>query len=242
VQSADGTDSGSPTNNPEVLKTIRKLDVQLLCPQHNPAEIEARKAHKQDKIRNELHHLPMMSRIKVRVSSGVFEVSLLRVIDETKSVEVLWDQGVKREFKWGAIVFGNADRTIGQRPAEPGADASLSSQAMANFTGIPSGSGGSTPVPPPVQTQQPTVVQPAGLPYVPPTINPYSSGAYSYQYQSQVSPYTYPGYLPQGLPAYPPPGFVPDPSHYRAPLQWQQPYQGPPHPPQQAEEEPAPTQ
>ena len=65
-----------------------------------------------------------MSRIKVRVSSGVFEVSLLRVIDETKSVEVLWDRGVKREFKWGAIVFGNTDRAIGQKPAEPGADTS----------------------------------------------------------------------------------------------------------------------
>lgn len=63
-----------------------------------------------------------MSRIKVRVSSGVFEVSLLRVVDETKSVEVLWDQGVKREFKWGAIIFGNTDRAVGQRPAEPGAD------------------------------------------------------------------------------------------------------------------------
>jgi len=37
VQSADGNaDSGSSTNIPEVLKTIRKLDVQLLCPQHNP--------------------------------------------------------------------------------------------------------------------------------------------------------------------------------------------------------------
>jgi len=37
VQSVDGnSDSGPSTNNPEVLKTIRKLDVQLLCPQHNP--------------------------------------------------------------------------------------------------------------------------------------------------------------------------------------------------------------
>ena len=142
VQSVDGNvDPGPSTTSPEVLKTIRKLDVQLLCPQHNPvssarifplashspplqAVIEAKKAHKQDKIRNELHVLPTMSRIKVRVSSGVFEVSLLRVIDETKSVEVLWDRGVKREFKWGAIVFGNTDRTVGQKPSEPGADTS----------------------------------------------------------------------------------------------------------------------
>jgi hypothetical protein len=37
VQSTDGNaGSSSFTNNPEVLKTIRKLDVQLLCPQHNP--------------------------------------------------------------------------------------------------------------------------------------------------------------------------------------------------------------
>jgi len=42
VQSTDGnTDSGTLTNNPEVLKTIRKLDVQLLCPQHNPVSFRA---------------------------------------------------------------------------------------------------------------------------------------------------------------------------------------------------------
>ena len=39
VQYADGTDLGPPANNPEVLKTIRKLDVQLLCPQHNPVSL-----------------------------------------------------------------------------------------------------------------------------------------------------------------------------------------------------------
>lgn len=88
------------------------------------AVIEAKKTNKQDRIRNELHLLPTMSRIKVRVSSGVFEVSLLRVMDETKSVEVLWDRGIKREFKWGAIVFGSTDRAVGQKPSDPGADTS----------------------------------------------------------------------------------------------------------------------
>jgi len=42
VQSTDGNaDPVTPTNNPEVLKTIRKLDVQLLCPQHNPVSFRA---------------------------------------------------------------------------------------------------------------------------------------------------------------------------------------------------------
>lgn len=42
VQSAEGTSDPSPSaKNPEVLKIIRKLDVQLLCPQHNPVSFRA---------------------------------------------------------------------------------------------------------------------------------------------------------------------------------------------------------
>lgn len=60
-----------------------------------------------------------MSRIKIRVSAGIFEVSLVRVIEESNSVEVLWDRGIKREFKWGSVVFGNLEgQTIGHKPSE----------------------------------------------------------------------------------------------------------------------------
>lgn len=59
-----------------------------------------------------------MSRIKIRVSSGVFEVSLLRVMEETSSVEVIWDQGSSKEFKWGSVVFGSTDGPVQQKPAE----------------------------------------------------------------------------------------------------------------------------
>ena len=77
-----------------------------------------KKASKDNKIRSELLALPSMSRIKIRVSAGVFEVSLIRVIEETSSVEVLWDRGVKREFKWGSVVFGNTDGPVLQKPSE----------------------------------------------------------------------------------------------------------------------------
>lgn len=98
------------------------------------AVAEAKKAQKQDKIRNELLLLPVMSRIKIRVSAGVFEVSLLRVIDETKSVEVLWDRGVKREFKWGSVVFGSTDgQTIGQKPTELVSDAACAFSSSCFF-------------------------------------------------------------------------------------------------------------
>lgn len=78
----------------------------------------AKKANKQDKIKNDLIALPSMTRIKIRVSAGVFEVSLIRVIEETNSVEVLWDRGVKREFKWGSVVFGSTDGPVLQKPSE----------------------------------------------------------------------------------------------------------------------------
>ena len=77
-----------------------------------------KKASKQVKIRNDLLALPSMARIKIRVSAGVFEVSLIRVIEETSSVEVLWDRGVKREFKWGSVVFGSTDGPVQQKPSE----------------------------------------------------------------------------------------------------------------------------
>ncbi|TFY57769.1 hypothetical protein EVJ58_g6826, partial [Rhodofomes roseus] len=107
-------------SEPRVLKLIKKIEVQVLCPQHNPAVAEAKRAVKQEKIRNDLLALPPMSRIKLRVSAGVFEVSLVRIIEESSSVEVLWDRGLKREFKWGSVVFGNVEGVpIGQKPSEP---------------------------------------------------------------------------------------------------------------------------
>jgi hypothetical protein len=65
-----------------------------------------------------------MSRIKIRVSAGVFEVSLLRVMEEISSVEVLWDRGLKREFKWGSVVFGSTEgQNVVQKPSEFATDA-----------------------------------------------------------------------------------------------------------------------
>jgi hypothetical protein len=58
-----------------------------------------------------------MSRIKIRVSAGVFEVSLVRVLDETGAVEVVWDRGQKREFKFSSVVLSDRE-PVGQKPTE----------------------------------------------------------------------------------------------------------------------------
>ena len=82
------------------------------------AVAEAKRAVKQEKIRNDLLALPPMARIKLRVSAGVFEVSLVRVLEDSCSVEVLWDRGLKREFKWGSVVFVNTELVVGQKPSQ----------------------------------------------------------------------------------------------------------------------------
>lgn len=82
------------------------------------AVLAAKKAQQQDRIRNALLALPPMSRIKLRVTAGVFEVTLVRIIEETGSVEVLWDRGLKREFKWRSVVFGDIEGVVGQKPSE----------------------------------------------------------------------------------------------------------------------------
>jgi len=215
---------------PHVLKVIRKVDVQVLCSQHNPAVAEAKKAQKQDKIRNELLLLPVMSRIKIRVSAGVFEVSLLRVIDETKSVEVLWDRGVKREFKWGSVVFGSTDgQTIGQKPTELVSDAaSLASQSVMSF-------------PQPTPTPQPQLgpgyaypyVQPPAGYYPPPGTPGYPAGSYAYPSAGTQPPAQYPNpYLYAGYAPFNPNYQGYNSNQYRSQLQWQQPYQGPAQYPQ----------
>ncbi|KAJ4500376.1 JmjC domain, hydroxylase-domain-containing protein [Lentinula lateritia] len=125
THAVNGHDAMAPNKDPpspNVLKVIKKLEVQVLCSQHNPAVAAAKRASKQDRIKADLLALPSMSRIKLRVSAGVFEVSLIRVIEEIGSVEVVWDRGSKREFKWGSVVFGNTDGPILQKPSEPAPD------------------------------------------------------------------------------------------------------------------------
>lgn len=203
LEGSDTNQPGPTPVDPQVLKIIRKNEVQVLCSQHNPAVAAAKKANKQDKIRNELISLPPMSRIKIRVSSGVFEVSLVRIIEETKSIEVLWDRGVKREFKWGSVLFGSSDgQAVVQKPAEPAPmqltlPPVLNTQAVSTY---PGSAGSPSTVPP---TLAPTL----HLPAHPTPGNTSVTGAWPYSlYQTTQTqaypslPYSYPGYYvaPQG--------------------------------------------
>jgi hypothetical protein len=168
---SDSVDAKTP--NKDAIKVIKKTEFQLLCPQHNPLMLEAKKANKQDKIRKDLLALAPMSRIKIRVSAGIFEVSLVRVLEESKSVEVLWDRGIKREFKWGSVVFGNLEgQTIGQKPTEAAPDPEHQA-----------GSSSQLPQPHAISSTTTADSQTAHIPYQPRTGSyPYAVGSWGYHY------------------------------------------------------------
>ncbi|KAI0028527.1 JmjC domain, hydroxylase-domain-containing protein [Vararia minispora EC-137] len=103
----------------EVVKVITKMEFQLLCAQHNPAILQARKASKADKVRQELLTLPPGARIKIRGHSGVFEVSLVGINDQARTVDVIWDHGTQRTFKWASIIPGEGDLARNSPPGWP---------------------------------------------------------------------------------------------------------------------------
>jgi hypothetical protein len=214
----------------------------------------ARKASKQDRIKTELAALPPMSRIKIRVSSGVFEVSLLRVIEDTGSVEVLWDRGIKREFKWGSVIFGQTEgQTIVQKfsePAECERSFSLSpllfmllpstctvphtSMQVTTYPSVSAAAASSA-----MSAQATSATAHYSTHYAPsrpqyhPATNTYGSGAWSYHTRYEIPQHHQPlPQMPHGYAA-----FYSQPSYghsgngtyqasHSAQVQWQQPYTG----------------
>ncbi|KDQ19956.1 hypothetical protein BOTBODRAFT_125491 [Botryobasidium botryosum FD-172 SS1] len=90
-------------------RRVRKVTVEILCPQHNPTLLGAKKAEKLDKLRNDLLALPPMSRIRLKLSAGVFEVTLVKIDEASGCVDVMWDNGGVRTFKWSSIVWGRTE-------------------------------------------------------------------------------------------------------------------------------------
>ena len=60
-----------------------------------------------------------MSRIKLRAANNMFEVSLVSVNEEQKTIDVLWDEGETRTFAWSAIIWGESGKEIYHKPSAP---------------------------------------------------------------------------------------------------------------------------
>ncbi|EJF57709.1 hypothetical protein DICSQDRAFT_111328 [Dichomitus squalens LYAD-421 SS1] len=197
------------TPSPQVLKTIRKMEVELLCHQHNPATLLKKKEANEKRIRDRVMSLAEGSLIKLRITNGIFEVQLLRVIEDRRVVEVLWDadKDIKREFSWKSVlVGGNTDNIVAQKPSDlspkpspaPSVIRPTPSTSRATSTHRPlsaapvastSSSHASPPVAPSTSQQPPAPVY--NYPPQPRTATyPYGPGHWSYPYAAIHPSYT----------------------------------------------------
>ena len=79
--------------------------------------LEARKADKQQKLDSDVGALIQYSRIKVRASGGVFAVTLVNVYEDRRMVEVVWDQGLTKEFRYSSVVWSDQpDDAVQEKP------------------------------------------------------------------------------------------------------------------------------
>jgi len=179
--------------------------------------------------------LSSMARIKIRVSAGVFEVSLVRVIEESKSVEVLWDRGLKREFKWGSVVFGNTDGPVQQKPSEPAVEPErpISVMPVPTYPSVYAATGSVPGGAVHLTLQNNSTPQQYANQYMYP-YDYWSYGGQGLQPGSAQTTYPY-GFYSSTQGAGPPPNYNPyaymqsyNQTQYRGgQLNWQQPYQGP---------------
>ncbi|KAG8892637.1 hypothetical protein FRB99_002560, partial [Tulasnella sp. 403] len=99
-------DGGSePAAN--VVKTIRKLQVEVFCCQHNPLVQQRKKAAKQEQLRKDVLALPPEARVRIRNASGVYEVTVHSVNEGRDTVTVAWGNGQRKEIPWKHIIWGN---------------------------------------------------------------------------------------------------------------------------------------
>ncbi|KAG8733006.1 hypothetical protein FRC10_000490 [Ceratobasidium sp. 414] len=108
-----------PGGEPQAGEQVRKQTVAALCPQHNPRVVEARKLDKQQRLDADIGALTQYSRIKVRSSGGVFAVTLVNVYEDRRTVEVIWDQGGTKEFRYSSVVWSDQlDGAVQEKPTE----------------------------------------------------------------------------------------------------------------------------
>ncbi|KAG8772667.1 hypothetical protein FRC12_002956 [Ceratobasidium sp. 428] len=125
---------------------VKKQTVTALCPQHNPRVVEARKLDKQAKLDADIGALTQYSRIKVRASGGVFAVTLVNVYEDRRTVEVIWDQGGTKEFRYSSVVWSDQpDGAVQEKPTDIVSAQSQSTQPDSRSTALYAlGTSGST--------------------------------------------------------------------------------------------------
>ncbi|KAM0747231.1 hypothetical protein T439DRAFT_328987 [Meredithblackwellia eburnea MCA 4105] len=81
------------------------IKLTVLCKLHNPAWQKMENDRKAAELKARVDKIPLNSRIHVRTSGGMFEVTHSAVLDVREAIQVIFDDGKRSDVKWRNIVW-----------------------------------------------------------------------------------------------------------------------------------------
>ncbi|KAG8966463.1 hypothetical protein FRB90_010958 [Tulasnella sp. 427] len=186
-----------PESTGKVVKIVQKIHIETLCALHNPVAVERKKQAKADQMRQDALALQPESRIKIRATSGVYEVMVISVDSVRETVTVAWGKH-RRDFSWKTVIWGDVAPGTVVKQADEVVVATIPSTS-----GPPSGEGPKLHAKP---NQDATPPIPGTHPKSSVLVSKPAPSVYGYPYPQYPVP-LHPQAIPYGsaYPYYPPP-------------------------------------
>lgn len=177
---ADAALAGDPTDS---------IKLEMWCRQHNPEFVKMQAQQKAQAAWDRAQALPVGSWIRIKTSSGIFQVQLVSHVEDTSSILVAFEDGRQMSYKATAILWPEPSAPAptkrswdGQSRAAPSLSKSRSGAPMPQLVSVPGPDGTlqyfyAVPLPPrqPHQHHNHTEMQPpshmfppSALPHGPP--------------------------------------------------------------------------
>ncbi|KAK4701976.1 hypothetical protein P7C70_g4248, partial [Phenoliferia sp. Uapishka_3] len=93
------------------------MKLTVLCRLHNPAYQKVESERKAAELKKRVDQLVVQSRIKVRTSGGVFEVTYTSSLDFKEAVSVTFDDGKRSDVKWKNVIWPDSEEVTRQKEA-----------------------------------------------------------------------------------------------------------------------------
>ena len=101
---------GAPEGLAPEYRKVVTLKTEILCPNHNPAVKEMRKAQAARELREKVMSLSIGQVVKIKTSRGMFEAKLVKIVEDSQVAEVEHDDDHRSLVKWTELDFRSAPR------------------------------------------------------------------------------------------------------------------------------------
>ncbi|KAL8278069.1 hypothetical protein RQP46_009529 [Phenoliferia psychrophenolica] len=93
------------------------IKLTVLCRLHNPVYQKIESERKAAELKKRVDEIVVQSRIRVRTSGGVFEVTYTACLDYKEAVSVVFDDGKRSDIKWKNIIWPDTPEVARRKEA-----------------------------------------------------------------------------------------------------------------------------